>query len=754
VLEAFMLRLARTNILFRLFLILSLTTFGIGIAFSVHSYHAAMQRMQKDLDYHINSILAYATRSYSLPLWDFNIPNIEKLNESLALNQMVVAVNISSLSYFIASIEKQDFRNNGIMTTPRKEPYVIPAHDQSLRSIMGPILHNDKTIGSIDIIYTDHFIRQDVTKQFRASLMLVFGIAIIALGTTFVILRRSIIQPIMKLSRISKQIAKDQDFTLRISKPSDDEIGILYEGINNLLENVHGRETELKESNNYIMEIINAVADPIFVKNRNHHWIMFNDALCELTGINRENILGKSDFDIFNQAEAAIFYANDELVFTAGINSMNEEILTDARGDIHTIVTKKTLYKNSKGDMFIVGVIRDVTASKQAEAEKLAMEAQLAQARKVESIGQLAGGIAHDFNNMLGVIIGFADMALSGMTAQDPNYDYLHEIMRAAERSSNLTRQLLAFARKQPAAPRILNLNEAIPSALRMLERIIGEGIQLLWTSEPHAWPVLIDPVQLDQILTNLCINARDAISAHGTIAIQLQNRQLDHYHLQQEEIATGAFVCLSVKDDGCGMDSHTLSYIFEPFFTTKGVGKGTGLGLATVYGIVKQNHGFAEAISEPGKGTTFNIYLPRHDKPAISAPAEPAGVAFIGGHETILLVEDEDSMLKMATSMLHGLGFKIIPANGPQEAIEKCHAQPEMIDLLLTDVIMPKMNGCKLAAEIRKIRPEIKTLLMSAYTADVIEQQGVDVSDLQLISKPFGRHQLAKKIRQVLAHT
>ncbi|MFU8781190.1 MAG: ATP-binding protein [Kiritimatiellia bacterium] len=746
-----MLQLARRNILFRLFLTLSLTTGLMGIALAVFTYHASMQRMRKEMDDSINTILAYAVTSYSIPLWDFNISHIEQLNQSLALNKMVVAVNVRSLSYFISGVEKQNYRNRNTHSITRTEPYLGSPETNDLLSIARPIIHNNEKIGTIELIYTDYFARIDSRKQFRTILLIVIGLTFFAVATTFVILRRSIMRPIMQLSRTSARIARDHDYTLRVTKQSEDEIGVLYDGFNYMLDNINTREKELQESKDYILEIINAVADPIFVKNRNHHLIMINDALSKLLGIERENILGKTDCDILDQKEASIFWASDEKIFTTGKHDMQEEQLTDALGVIHTIVTRKSLYTNGKGEQFVVGVIRDITANKAAEAEKHVLEEQLAQTRKIESIGQLAGGIAHDFNNMLGVIIGFTDMALSGIDTEDPNFDYLQEIMRAAERSSNLTKQLLAFARKQPAAPRILNLNLTIPGILNMLERIIGEGIELIWKPDPQSWPILIDPGQLDQILTNLCINARDAITTHGNITIEIHNRVLDNYAMQQAEVASGSFVCLSVTDTGCGMDNTTLEKIFDPFFTTKGVGQGTGLGLSTVHGIVKQNNGFLETFSKPRQGTTFNLYFPRYQEPAANGKTDRGTASIIGGHETILLVEDEDSMLKMAISMLHGLGFKIIPANTPEDAIKKCKEYDGAIDLLLTDVIMPRMNGCKLAGEIVAIRPDIKILFMSAYTADTLAQQGIDTNHVQLITKPFGRHQLAKQIRQVL---
>jgi PAS domain S-box-containing protein len=750
-----MMTLIKRSILFRLFIVLILTTGIMGGILAAFSYNDAIRKMQADLDYSVQNILRYGEQSYGVPLWDFNVPHINKLNGALALNRMIIAVQVRSLSQFISGVQKKDFMANGTALAPLTEPYRMPPENQDngLKIVSGKIIHNDEHIGTIDLIYTDYFMKQDIRKQAGMILLVVIGLTLVVAGITFVILQRSIIRPITRLSRISQKIATEQDYSLRVDKLSGDEIGILYDGFNYMLDNITARERELSESRNYILEIINSVADPIFVKDRWHRWVMINDALCALMGIERGSIIGKTDHDIFRKKEADIFREKDELIFSSGHENINEEEITDARGHVHTIVAKSALYTNAKGEKFIVGVIRDITANKLAEAEKKALEEQLSQARKIESIGQLAGGVAHDFNNMLGVIIGCADIALSEMKTHDPARTYLQEIMKVAERSASLAKQLLAFARKQPMSPKVLDLNETMAGILKMLQRLIGESIELVWSPGQETWPVLMDPGQLDQILTNLCVNARDAIAGNGKITIGLENMTLDRAcRFKNQGDVVGDFVCLSVTDTGCGMDRETLSKIFEPFFTTKGVGRGTGLGLSTVYGIVKQNNGFIEAASEPGHGATFRIFLPRHRETEKPVPQAGTPALIIRGGETILLVEDEDSMLKMTTLMLQKLGYNLIVASDPMEALRKFKEHADTIQLLLTDMVMPGMNGISLAREVALIRPDVKVLFMSAYTADAIEEQGLGDQHLRLISKPFTMKDLAAKITEVLA--
>jgi two-component system, cell cycle sensor histidine kinase and response regulator CckA len=381
------------------------------------------------------------------------------------------------------------------------------------------------------------------------------------------------------------------------------------------------------------------------------------------------------------------------------------------------------------------------------------LEDQLAQARKMESIGRLAGGVAHDFNNMLNVILGYVELSMDDLADDDPLHVNLGEVRKAALRSADLTRQLLAFARKQTVAPRVLNLNETVAGMLKMLRRLIGEDIDLRWLPAPDLDPVRMDPSQIDQILANLCVNARDAIGlAPGKITIETGRVAFDEdYCAAHAGFLPGAYVLLAVSDDGRGMEEEIRSHIFEPFYTTKGVGEGTGLGLATVYGIVKQNEGFINVYSEPGRGTTFRIYLPRHAAKAVPT-AKTAGAETIApGHETILLVEDEPSILKLTAKMLERLGYVVLPAAAPGEAIRLAREHAGDIHLLMTDVVMPEMNGRDLAENLLSIYPEIKRLFMSGYTANVIAHHGVLDEGVRFIQKPFSMNELAAKTREAL---
>ena len=341
------------------------------------------------------------------------------------------------------------------------------------------------------------------------------------------------------------------------------------------------------------------------------------------------------------------------------------------------------------------------------------------------------------------------DLEQSHPTA--PLHADLEEIQRAAERSADLTRQLLAFARKQTVAPRILRLNDTIAGMLQMLKRLIGENIELAWQPQAALWPVRIDPAQIDQILANLCVNARDAIPGIGKIVIETGNEVVGPKSCAEHAgFAPGEYAWLTVSDNGCGMAPETLAHIFEPFFTTKGIGEGTGLGLATVYGIVKQNHGYISVTSRPGLGTRFQIYLPRHaDKAALHRQKGPSPVP--QGHETILLVEDEPAILQITQKMLERQGYLVLAASTPGAAIHCAREYAGEIHLLMTDVVMPEMNGRDLAQNLFSLYPRIKCLFMSGYPANVIAHHGVLDQGVHFIQKPFIQGELSARIREAL---
>jgi signal transduction histidine kinase len=408
-------------------------------------------------------------------------------------------------------------------------------------------------------------------------------------------------------------------------------------------------------------------------------------------------------------------------------------------------------HKDPAGQITSISIVaRDISGQKLAEEEREKLQAQLAQARKMESVGRLAGGVAHDFNNMLQVILSNVELALMDVPRGSPLHADLMEIRRSAERSASLTRQLLAFARKQPVSPRVLDLNETVGGMLKMLERLIGESIRLEWVPGKDLWPVRMDPAQVDQILANLAVNARDAITGEGKLTVQTANVVFSEADGRRpKDCPAGEYVELMVMDNGQGMPPDVLDHLFEPFFTTKGVGQGTGLGLATVFGIVKQNGGTVAVESQLNQGTTFRIYLPRCRSQASAEETKPPSLR--GGTETVLLVEDEPQILQLARRALEGQGYTVLAASLPGAALDLARGYSGRIDLLISDIVMPGMNGKDLRQQLEPICPQMKCLFMSGYTADIIARHGDVNPGEPFIQKPFTLQDLTEKVRVVL---
>ena len=491
----------------------------------------------------------------------------------------------------------------------------------------------------------------------------------------------------------------------------------------------------------------------IVMTDRNGNIEYVNPAFYRVTGCTSEDMVGKNLRDLKAGMVSAEEYQLLWETITGGKTWQGEFCSKSKSGElVWESACIAPVYDDIGIISHFVAIEENITERKREEKEKAKLEGQLFQAQKMESIGRLAGGVAHDFNNMLTVILGHANLALMTMEPSQPLYTGMEEIRKAAERSADLTRQLLAFARKQAITPKVLNLNEAVAGVLNMLQRIIGERIHLTWQPAVELWPVKVDPSQIDQVLANLCVNARDAVSDVGKITIETENRIFDkNYCAVHPDTRPGEYVRLSVSDDGSGMNKEILSQIFEPFFTTKGPGEGTGLGLAMVYGIVKQNNGFINVYSEPGMGTTFTVYLPRHEAAVVQERPQGLVEPVPRGQETILLVEDEPAILKITSLMLENLGYTVITTNTPSEAIRLVAEYVGEIHLLLTDVVMPEMNGRDLAKELASLCPHIKALFMSGYTSNVIAHHGVLDDSVNFIQKPFTSQDLATKVREVL---
>jgi PAS domain S-box-containing protein len=452
------------------------------------------------------------------------------------------------------------------------------------------------------------------------------------------------------------------------------------------------------------------------------------------------------DLAIVNAASVA---AHDQ---PDGVFELEHRIVTKVgSSDRWVIVRAQAFFRDNDPErrpIRVVGATRDITDEKRSQAERAELQTQLLQSQKLESVGRLAGGIAHDFNNILNIIIGCAEMAASEVDPAAVS-GYLGEILKAATRSADLTRQLLGFARRQTVIPRVVDLNDFVSASLKMLRRLIGEHVSLSWHPGADVWPVRIDPVQVDQILVNLIANARDAIGEAGAVVIHSENVPTSSTFMYAG-LPMGEYVRLAVVDNGKGMDADTQSHLFEPFYTTKAAGRGTGLGMASVDGIVRQNGGMITVASEVGRGTTVNVFLPR----VVTSSARD-GVAHGDithrGTETILLVEDEPALLRLATRSLESLGYTVLSASRPDQALTLARTHHGPVHMLVTDVVMPGMNGRTLAERLLEAAPHLKCLFMSGYSDGVMGLGDVLEEDIHFLQKPFSPRALADKVRQVL---
>ncbi len=485
-----------------------------------------------------------------------------------------------------------------------------------------------------------------------------------------------------------------------------------------------------------------------------------NLTVADMFGVRRISLLKQAFSRFIISEDQDIYYLHRKQLFethSTGSGQVGEPQVCELRlvkgdGTLFWAHMTATLAHTADGSSECRLVLSDISDLKRVMEEKTAIEAQLAQARKIEAVGLLAGGIAHDFNNMLTVILGHVELALKRLDSSQPFYEDFRVIGKAADRSAKLTRQMLAFARKQMIAPEVLNLNETVTGMLAMLERMIGENIRLDFQPGAELWPVRVDPSQIDQIMANLCINARSAIAYDGQISVSTENIRLDEsWSAAHPGGVPGEYVRITLRDTGCGMEQETLEHIFEPFFTTRGVGEGTGMGLATVYGIVKQNSGFIEVESRPGEGATFTIYLPRCNGAVRKEQSEASANAALKGGETILLVEDEPVILEMVGQMLEMLGYGVFMAGSPNEALRLAKEHDKRIDLLFTDVMMPVMSGKDLSLKLCSFNPELKCLYMSGYTADIIAEKGELKKSDHFIQKPFNLQALTGTLREIL---
>jgi PAS domain S-box-containing protein len=533
--------------------------------------------------------------------------------------------------------------------------------------------------------------------------------------------------------------------------------GYLYQ-LPSVLENAFYRaqlahdQAVLHESESKYRTLVENIPQKIFSKDTDSVYLSCNENFAKDLGIGPNQIVGKTDYDFFPSELADKYRADDKRIMEAGQTEELEEKYLQAGEEIWTQTIKTPIRQEDGKVTGILGVFRDITERKRAEAEREKLQAQLNQVQKMESIGRLAGGIAHDFNNLLVSIIGYAELGMMREAPDNQLYTHLKRIKEAGERAAELTRQILAFSRQQMLEMKTLDLNLVISEFVPMLRRLIGEDIVLQTRLADNLPPIKADKGQLEQVLMNLIVNARDAMPDGGKLIIKTAYVVLDEAYVAKHLGAQlGPQVLLAVSDTGHGIDAAIQQHIFEPFFTTKEREQGTGLGLATVFGIIKQHQGNIWVYSDPDKGTTFKIYLPLADAPVSTEKVVGLNTDTLQGTETVLVVEDEAGVRLLVDETLRAHGYHVLAAEDPLEGLELAATHESPIDLLLTDVVMPHMNGRELYRKLALVRPDLKVLYISGYTDNMIAHQGVLEQGVAFLQKPFTIGGLLQKMRAVL---
>jgi two-component system cell cycle sensor histidine kinase/response regulator CckA len=539
-------------------------------------------------------------------------------------------------------------------------------------------------------------------------------------------------------------------FSREIKKPDEETLQMMLAIGRQLAQYIERKrgEASLRQSNQTLQALIQAAPLAIITLDQRSHVTMWNAAAEHIFGWQEAEILGRP-LPLIPQDKRDVFENSIRNDVTAAREKGREMRLLHKNGSLLDVNLWTAPVTNAQG--LLVGTMDlflDVTGSK-------SLEAQLRQSQKMEAVGQLAAGVAHDFNNLLSIILGYSELLLAKLPGADPGREPLRQIRSAAERAAGLTRQLLAFGRKQILAPVVLDLNGLVAELDKMLRRLIGEDVELITVLHPALGQVKADPGQVEQIIMNLVVNARDAMPTGGRLTLQTDNTVLTVTQVRQNtELPPGPYTVLTVSDTGCGMDERTKARIFEPFFTTKEVGKGTGLGLATVFGIVKQSGGFIEVESALGTGSSLRVYLPQVRELTKLKRSAQGLVKMPKGDETILLVEDEDGLRELAQLVLEASGYKVLATRHGGEAVQVCHEYADVIHLLFTDVVMPKMSGRQLADLLTPSRPSMKVLYMSGYTDDTMVRHGIQNAGTNFLHKPFTPVALAQKVRAVLDGT
>ncbi len=625
-------------------------------------------------------------------------------------------------------------------------PMPAPRNGRDIRAMEQPIRIQDEDLGTliVDVDFDEPL--RDLRVRYRQLFGITCSIILLCIGIIWFVIERMVSRPVANLAQASKRLAEG-DFAAPLPRAGRDEVGELIENFEQMRLSIDGYQKELVRRNESLNKLSHAIEQSpvsIVITDRDGRIEFINPRLSEVLECAPGELLGRNIASLKAGDDAGPAFDTIWAEVTQGRIWRGEFRSARKSGALFWQSVSFSPVLNEQGEFtHAVAVLEDVS-------ERRALEDQLRQAQKMEAVGLLTGGIAHDFNNILSAIIGYGSMIRMKLTGSDPLRTSIDEILHAAERAATLIRGLLAFSRKQVVSPEKVDVNECIKRMEKLLLRILREDIEFRTVLHRTSLCIIVDPGQLEQILINLVTNARDAMPNSGILIVETARVRLDgEFERKHGDATNGPFVMISVSDTGVGMDEKTRERIFEPFFTTKELGRGTGLGLSTVYGIVKQNGGYINCYSTPGKGTTFKLYFPLAATPGEIAQEEPAS-DIRGGTERILLAEDDETLRKYTKIILEEAGYAVVEASNGVEATERFRDAGD-VDLLLLDVIMPKKNGREVYEEIRRLRPDIRVLFTSGYTAELVGEKDIIPGEVSFISKPCTPNDLLRKIREVL---
>jgi len=737
-----------------IFLVLVATCLLLGMMW--FNFHQESRREREKLQQRLVTDADQLSAGLSLPLWNFDYSQVGKILDSAMQDRNVYGVIVQQMD----PTDSEDFmtyaRVRDAQWRPAPTEQEIPS--LGLRVEERTIQSMGEPIGRLRIYLTTRFLDEELRQRmvYGVGLTLVFDLLLIA--ALYLVLWKVILKPLRTIERYATAVSAGGGVPVGAREGAfHGELESLRQSIGEMVALLQSRLRSLKEKETTLTAVLDAVPQDVYWKDAEGRYLGCNKVFASTVGLaSPEAIIGRheTEFPCCQGDKTSSHQGIDREVIRTGVSRIHELQSFEAEeGRVRWLDLTKVPILDADGSPYaVLGVSEDITERKLAEEERTRLQEQLNQSQKLESIGRLAGGVAHDNNNMLTAILMHAELLRELLGPGNPALRHIQAMEGAAERSTGLIRQLLAFSRKQIIEPKVIDLNELLAGFRASMSPLIGEDVEFVFKPAQELWKLKMDPTQVDQIVMNLVVNARDAMPTGGTLSIETSNVKIDEqYCLENPWAMPGDYVMLSVSDTGVGMSADIQKKIFDPFFTTKEVGKGTGLGLSTVFGIVKQNDGFINVYSEPRLGATFRIYLMRHEG-AAAAESRPEGPEVAHqGRGRILVVEDEEVLRGVIPHILDRLGYTFLMADTPGEAMRICHQPDVEIDVLLTDVVMPGMSGKELWEQFRVVRPDTKVIYMSGYTAEVISRQGVLDSGVHFIQKPFSTVELGKKLKSVL---